>query len=343
MADKGFLMQLLGGAVVGLKGAAKAALPFFDGEKWGVREAGSSGQVLTVGETGDIEWKTPSGGSVGPNLTVQTLTLDKPAIPKIVLRENGVAGSGWEINADSGYLNFLEAEDPAKVVFGFQPGVTGEFVATKRTLIMGNGAASDLLIQFNNGAADWPIIRYNNSLSRWEATDDGVNYYPMNGPNPTLQTTGTAAIYSLPSAVSSTVTALADVAAWSFNVTAGKSYRIEIIATYQTGVTTTGGKLAVYLPSGAGTILGFLEGAISSAAVATELKIPIRAIGTSNLAGSWLLTTGVSTINQAQYIGGTIVFHCTTSGVFRCQWASEVASSAAQLNAGSTMIVQLLN
>lgn len=147
----------------------------------------------------------------------------------------------------------------------------------------------------------------------------------------------------LGAAVSSTVTALADVSEWRFDVTAGKSYRIEIVATYQTAVATTGGKLAVYLPSGAGSIHGFMEGAISSAVVATELKATIRVIGSSNAAGSSLLTTGVNAINTPHYIGGTMIFNCTTSGVFRAQWASEIASTAAQLNAGSVMIVTLLN
>ena len=143
---------------------------------------------------------------------------------------------------------------------------------------------------------------------------------------------------------SSTVTALADVTTWTLSVTSGKSYRIEIIASYQAAATTTGIKLGVYLyNSGAGTIHGFLAGSIVNTVAATELKMPIYAIGASNLTGSFLLTSGVGVINSPHNIRGTMVFTCTVTGTLRFQMASEVASSAAQLNAGSTMLVTQLN
>ena len=149
-------------------------------------------------------------------------------------------------------------------------------------------------------------------------------------------------MYQLASPFSNATTTLQDVTGWSFAVTAGKVYRIEIIALYQTNTTTTGGKMGFYLPSGTGSICGYMEGGISSATVATELKAPIRAIGSSNLAGSFLLTSGVNAINTPHHIDGSLIFNCATSGVFQVQWAGE-AATAAQINAGSVMLVTLLN
>ena len=336
----------------------------------------NSGKVLTAGAAaGSLSWQTPAAG-IGTDPTAQTLTLDKASAPALIMREGGVVGSGWLINSDSGYLNFLEAEDAGNVVLGLEPGVGGSFVTKKRTITFGNGAQANGSIEYNNGATNWPGLRYNDTTDHWEYRDTGTAFveiaHPVGDGNlhvpatsttnngrmlvagatagalawgdpPTLQTTGTAAIYSLASAVSSTVTALADVASWSFSAALGKIYRIEIIATYQTAATTTGGKLAIYCPSGAGTIKGYMNGSLSKLAVATELKSTIYACAATNATGSYLLTTAVDAINSPVYIGGIMVFTCTTAGTVRFQWASEVGSSASQLNAGSIMIVELLN
>jgi hypothetical protein len=149
-------------------------------------------------------------------------------------------------------------------------------------------------------------------------------------------------LYDLTSNVSSTSTTLADVAEWSFPVTAAKSYKIEVIATYQSAATNTGGKLGVYLSSGGvGTICGYIAGSVSKLAVATELKATIYACSTSNVTGSTLLTTGVDANNSPVYIGGLMVFNCSSSGTFKFQWASE-SSTAVRLNIGSALIVTQL-
>lgn len=140
--------------------------------------------------------------------------------------------------------------------------------------------------------------------------------------------------------VTTTSNALSDVSYWQFSVVAGRKYKVHIVASHQTLATTTGLKLAVYLSTGSGSIVGYMEGGLSALAVATEIKIPITAIGTSNLAGSFLLTTGESAINTKHYIGGNLVFTCTTSGTFKFQIASEINASGAQLNAGSVIIIE---
>jgi len=63
VADHGFLTQLLNGVITGIKGAAKSAIPYFDGSKWAVKEGGTSGQVLGIDTNGDINWVAQSGGS----------------------------------------------------------------------------------------------------------------------------------------------------------------------------------------------------------------------------------------------------------------------------------------
>ena len=86
-----------------------------------------------------------------------------------------------------------------------------------------------------------------------------------------------------------------------------------------------------------------MAGDISQLTAASALRNPIRAIGAIGLAGSSLTTTGVSVINSPHYIGGVITFTCTATGTLQVNWASEVAASAAQLNANSSLIYQQLN
>lgn len=139
---------------------------------------------------------------------------------------------------------------------------------------------------------------------------------------------------------SSTVVVRANIADWSFPVEAGKSYRVEVVASYQSAVTTSGGSLGFVLPTGAGNIHGFVEGDIANTTVATTLRTPIRAINATNTtAGSFITTTGVGAINSPHSIHSVLTFNCTTSGTFQVQWATEVAASASRLNAGSTLFV----
>lgn len=139
---------------------------------------------------------------------------------------------------------------------------------------------------------------------------------------------------------SSTSTTPAAVTGWSFAVTSGSTYRIEVIASYQTAATTTGGIFGISLTNATGTVRGAARGTVSASAVATELAIPIRA---TSGAGSTLTTTGVSATNTPHAIGMLITFTCTGSGTFNIVWGTEVNASAAQLNANSSLIYQALN
>ena len=63
--DSGFLMTLLNGVWTAMSGTSKSALAYFDGAKWVVKEAGTAGQALKIGDAGDLEWGevAGSGGS----------------------------------------------------------------------------------------------------------------------------------------------------------------------------------------------------------------------------------------------------------------------------------------
>lgn len=142
----------------------------------------------------------------------------------------------------------------------------------------------------------------------------------------------------------STIITEANVTGWNFAVEAGKSYRVEIIGSFQTAATTTGGELGFYLSGGAtGTIAGFIEADIVNTNAATGLKQPIRAIGAADLAGSNAISTGVTAINSPHSIYSVVVFTCVLAGTFNVGWATAVAGSSAQLNANSLLSYQLLN
>jgi len=123
---------------------------------------------------------------------------------------------------------------------------------------------------------------------------------------------------------------------WTFNAIAGAIYKMEMIGTHQTVATTTGIKIKL---GGTATcnVVGKLYGAISNAAVATELAIPATTMT------SELVTTGVAVINTPHFVGADVVFRCTVGGTVLVTMASEVNASAAQLNIGSTCVVERIN
>jgi hypothetical protein len=152
-------------------------------------------------------------------------------------------------------------------------------------------------------------------------------------------------VLTLASDFSSTSTIRADVTGMSFPVVAGKKYKISLIGDYQTGVTTTGGSIGFVLPSGTGTIKGFATMAVlTTTQTASDLTATIRAISNVNtIAGSFITSSAVSPINSPHYFRANLIFDCITTGVFQLQYASEFASSASKMNAGSCLIVETLN
>lgn len=151
-------------------------------------------------------------------------------------------------------------------------------------------------------------------------------------------------VLTLATAFSSAVVARANVTGMSFAVTAGKKYSIFLIGDYQTVITTTGGSIGFVLTSGTGTIKGSVTMSVSQGTTNTNQTTTIRAINATNTtAGSFITSTGVSVINSPHYFSAELIFDCLTTGIFQLQYASEIAASASQINAGSVMIIETLN
>ena len=200
--------------------------------------------------------------------------------------------------------------------------------------------APNKTLEINSGVSNTSGVRLTNLTSTSPAsagTSIGVN---ATGDIVALPA---SYVYTLTTAATNNSTARIDVSGLSFPITAGKNYRVQIIGTYQTAATTTGGSMGFVLTSGTGTIAGILNGEIAlpaSTGLATGLRSTLRAVNNVNTtAGSFLTTTGVSVVNTPHYIGGEFIFNCSASGTFQVQWGSEVASSTAQLNAGCAMFV----
>lgn len=172
----------------------------------------------------------------------------------------------------------------------------------------------------------------------------GTNIKTVNGNNllgsGNISISGAPTFITLPNNFSSTSTTPAAVTGWSFAVTSGITYRIQVIGAYQTAATTTGGIIGISLTGATGTVRGSARGAVVSTAAATELVIGI--VSTSG-AGSTLTTTGVTAINSPHAISMDIVFTCTGTGTLNIVWGTEVNASAAQINQNSALIYQALN
>ena len=229
---------------------------------------------------------------------------------------------------------------------------------TDRLFTIGNGIdntnRSNALVMLKSGVTTLPTVT--NTLIKAEPTGKVLitkEYLSTTGftVNGTLIPLGGSMTFTAPtqltttskltSAFSNSTTTRNTVSSWTFAVTAGKTYKIEIIGAYQTAALTTGGSIGFILTGGGtGSIMGKMDGEILQTTVNTGVRTTIRAINDINTtAGSFMTTTGVGVINSPHYIGGILNFSCTTSGTFEVQFGSEVALSAAQLNAGSLLLV----
>jgi hypothetical protein len=122
---------------------------------------------------------------------------------------------------------------------------------------------------------------------------------------------------------------------FTMHLIAGETYRLNLLGTHQTVITTTGIKIKL---GGTATcnVAGKIYGGVSAAAVATELSI-VAATMTAEL-----VTTGVSVANTPHFHGADIIFKCTASGTLLITMASEVNTSAAQVNIGTTCTLERL-
>ena len=151
-------------------------------------------------------------------------------------------------------------------------------------------------------------------------------------------------VITLPSVFATTATTRANVGSMNFAVTAGKKYKIELIGSYQTVSTTTGGGVGFVLTTGTGNITGEIRIAVSQGTTTTDLAQTLYAINSSGLTnGSFINSSGVSVTNAPHKVVANFILDCITTGVLQLQFGSRFSGSSAQLNAGTTMVVTALN
>jgi hypothetical protein len=129
----------------------------------------------------------------------------------------------------------------------------------------------------------------------------------------------------------------------SFNVEAGRRYRLKIVGTYHATTTAAGISLGWV---GTGSTAGTLAGSVSvqTNTNGTNSQLVFSAIGTTNtVAGSFITAPAVGTANTALGIYSEAIFVCTASGTIEPQLATTAASVAVQLNPGTTISVQPIN
>lgn len=142
--------------------------------------------------------------------------------------------------------------------------------------------------------------------------------------------------FMLTSAYSSTSTTPASVTDWSFSVTSGKCYRIQVIGNYQTNNTATGIVLGTTMTTATGNCSGFIEASQTNTGT-SEIKTTYSSTGVS------LNSTQAAALNTATPFKYDMIFDCTASGTFAINMASEVGGNTAQINATSVLLVELLN
>lgn len=133
---------------------------------------------------------------------------------------------------------------------------------------------------------------------------------------------------------------LSEVTDLNFNLQSGKNYRIKLLGTVQSVATTTGINIAFTFD---GNIIanGFVECSLTHVANATTLRSTIFNIDASTATiGSNLLTTGTGAVSTPVMLNAEMVVRCIDSGTFKTWFASEINASQAQLNIGTTFIVE---
>ena len=126
----------------------------------------------------------------------------------------------------------------------------------------------------------------------------------------------------------------------NFNLQSGKNYRIKLLGTVQSVATTTGIKIAFTFD---GNIIanGFVESSLTYIASATTLRSTVFNIDASTATiGSNLITTGTGVVNTPVMLNAEMVVRCIDSGTFKTWFASEINASQAQLNIGTTFIIE---
>lgn len=135
--------------------------------------------------------------------------------------------------------------------------------------------------------------------------------------------------------INSTVT-LEEVADLTFKVVAGKQYRFKLLGTAQTVAVATGFRFFFWC-DGSINFLGFLDTITTHVNSNAGLRFTPTVIDTSP---TGVVTTGVGAVNIPVSIDSEAIINCITGGTFKVMFASEIASSQAQLNKNTTIILE---
>lgn len=115
---------------------------------------------------------------------------------------------------------------------------------------------------------------------------------------------------------------------WTVPVVAGKNYRIQVVANWESSSTTVGMGIRPNLSDGAaGTMVGTSLSNYSTAASAF--------MGSHEASNDSYVYSNVGAANSAYPWTFDIVFSCTVSGNFNMQMASETTGATTRILAGS--------
>ena len=186
-SDHGFLMQILNGALVGVKGAAKSALTYFDGSKWAVKEAGTTGQILSIDSNGDLAWVAQTSGGTPADGSITNAKLATVATATIKGRTTAGTGAPEDLTAAQ-VRAILNVADGATAGSAPQPVFTFEnFSANAATpqLRMKDSRTATYIYAVSNAApsANMTIKLYKNGsteLASWtHGTGSAASSYDM--------------------------------------------------------------------------------------------------------------------------------------------------------------------
>ena len=126
---------------------------------------------------------------------------------------------------------------------------------------------------------------------------------------------------------------------FTFNVVAGKTYKIEFIGQFSSSSTKKGISLGV-VSTGVGVINGHIDIDISNTGSTATIRTSLRGISALNtLTGSFATSNEVSSINTEHSCYMISTFNCINSGTFSLQFGSEVLANSVTLLANSVLLI----
>ena len=217
-----------------------------------------------------------------------------------------------------------------EILIGEQPGVSSKWQLACKKGTIGKDGKDGV-----NGANGTNGINGKNAFELWQIENPSGTYNDFK--NDIIRKKS----ISLLKNYASSSNILTEVNDLKFNLQSGKNYRIKLLGTVQSVAITTGINIAFTFD---GNIIanGFVESSLTHLASATTLRSTIFNIdaSTATTIGSNLITTGTGAVNTPVMLNAEMVVRCIDSGTFKTWFASEINASQAQLNIGTTFIIE---